>query len=369
MKGAHSKSIRSVSFCPRRLKLAAASFDGTVSIWSGSGTGKWNCSATLEGHENEVKSASWGIFMDEMAEEEQVFLATCGRDKTVWIWAMESGRDGDGAEEEEDFECLAVLQEHDQDVKCLAWHPTRPLFLTGSYDESVLAWGPLNPNLDDWISVGKVAKDLGGTIWSLAFSPDGNKVAMALSTGRLVLYTLPENWKSFGDWKRTDLQIFHETLVSGDTSDCGDGDCGDGEGCCGTKPSSSNSCCNNDDEKESEEEEEGGCCGGGSSSNKLKNSSSCCSSNKPRTSSHVTIPPPDLYNLSWNPTSTHLSLATSAHSIIIVDCDSSDKLEIVEMVEGAHGGEVNCLAWAPGEGNVLASVGDDGKLKLWRISI
>ena len=94
LRGAHSKSVRSLSFCPRRSKIAAASFDGTISIWSkftgdcNSGADKWRCSATLEGHENEVKSVGWSVFMSEEDEEEQVFLATCGRDKTVWIWAM-----------------------------------------------------------------------------------------------------------------------------------------------------------------------------------------------------------------------------------------------------------------------------------------
>lgn len=360
LKGAHTKTIRSISFCPRRMRLSAASFDGTVSIWTGSKSWngditKWTCSATLEGHENEVKSSGWGVFLNDQAEEDQVFLATCGRDKTVWIWAMEECDSDEEEKGEDDFECLAVLQEHEQDVKCLTWHPNRPLFLTGSYDESILAFGPINSSLDDWIAIGKVAKGLDATIWSLAFSPDGNKLAAALSNGQLILYTLPENWKSFDEWTSKTIQIFKPIPIENGSEI--PGDCGDGEGCCSSNKTEDYSCCKSSEVHESSEEEDSGCCGNNT------DSSCCSSSKKPRTASLVQIPPAELYNISWNSNSTLLTLACSDHSIKIVN----DQGGVVGNVEDAHGGEVNSVSWSPVDENVFASTGDDGKLKVWRI--
>ena len=73
--------------------MTSASFDGTVAIWDRK-SGQFECSATLEGHENEVKSANWS--------KSGNFIASCSRDKSVWIWDVD--------QDEEEFMCAAVLQ-------------------------------------------------------------------------------------------------------------------------------------------------------------------------------------------------------------------------------------------------------------------
>lgn len=163
--------------------LATGSFDASVGIWRreddyGNGGGEkglvdigqrdgeiddgeaeeeeeWKFAIVLDGHESEVKSVAWSAGGN--------LLATCSRDKSVWVWE-EVGED--------DYETVAVLQEHEGDVKCVAWHPEEELVASGSYDDEVRLW---REDVDDWGCCG-VLRGHGGTVWCVQW--EGVKVGV-----------------------------------------------------------------------------------------------------------------------------------------------------------------------------------------------
>lgn len=192
----HKRSVRTVSFKPPLGSsesefidlpaLASGSFDSTISVWGidepgelldneeelgaeederavkarkqretdllTSPNNEWNLMALIEGHENEVKAVAWNRSGN--------FLASCSRDKTIWIWETD-------AETLEEFECVSVLSDHEHDIKHIIWHPHINLLASSSYDDTIRLYKQDDDD-EDWSCVA-ILNGHEGTVWCSAF--------------------------------------------------------------------------------------------------------------------------------------------------------------------------------------------------------
>ncbi|KAH7922901.1 WD40 repeat-like protein [Leucogyrophana mollusca] len=160
----HTKTVRSLAWSPSGKTLATGSFDSNVGIWEREGghdgdeeAADWECMTLLEGHETECKSVAYS--------SSGTLLASCSRDKTVWVWEVHP---------DSDFECMGVLMEHTQDVKCVAWHPSEEILASASYDDTIKLY--IDDPSEDWFCFSTLTGHK-STVWALAWSPKGSYLA------------------------------------------------------------------------------------------------------------------------------------------------------------------------------------------------
>ncbi|PQE17213.1 WD repeat protein [Rutstroemia sp. NJR-2017a BVV2] len=200
LEGGHERSVRSAAWKPGvrqdgALTIATGSFDATMGIWrrkeeqktvvdddeleveiardgivqkkpqlmSGDEDGSsdegedWEFSVVLEGHDSEIKNVAFS--------PSGQWLASCSRDKSIWIWE-EIGEEG-----EDEFETVAVLQEHTADVKCVSWRKddgNGEVLASASYDDTIILWR--EDGEGEWGAVATI-EGHEGTVWSLEWEP------------------------------------------------------------------------------------------------------------------------------------------------------------------------------------------------------
>ncbi|CAJ2510694.1 Uu.00g063190.m01.CDS01 [Anthostomella pinea] len=183
----HERSVRSTTWKPNlpphKLCLVTGSFDSTAGLWrwddqdTGGGGAleveikdekdekDWELIVVLDGHDSEIKCVSFSPGGQ--------YLATCSRDKSVWIW-----EDVGANESDDEWETVAVLNEHDGDVKAVAWCPetnrsgrgrySNDVLASASYDNTVRIWREDGDG--EWVCVA-VLEGHDGTVWGLQWEP------------------------------------------------------------------------------------------------------------------------------------------------------------------------------------------------------
>jgi WD40 repeat protein len=203
LEGGHSRSVRSLAWKPTvkntgTLYIATGSFDSTMAIWKRQEASfaemeapkqehieqfddnedglefeiksrrvddedsekgdDWEFSIVLEGHDSEIKTVAYS--------PSGQWLASCSRDKSIWVWE-EIGDEG-----EDEFETVAVLQEHTADVKFVSWRVddgNGEVLASASYDDTIRFWR--GDDEGEWSCIA-VLEGHEGTVWSLDWEPE-----------------------------------------------------------------------------------------------------------------------------------------------------------------------------------------------------
>lgn len=228
--------------------------------------GEWSVVTTLEGHENEVKCCAWAA--------SGTVLATCGRDKTVWIW--ETGDTNAFGEDEDSFECVAVLTDHTQDVKHVAWHPSEQILASGGYDNLICLF---HNDGDEWASFATLSGHT-STVWDVAFSASGVLASASDDTTVRLWKLLPD-----GKWGCAAVLAGYHTRT--------------------------------------------------------------------------------VYSVAWSAAS--LLASAAGDNTIVVFAESEGVYGVHAASRPAHAQDVNAVAWCPSNPLLLASVSDDGSVRLWDV--
>ncbi|KHN97826.1 WD repeat protein [Metarhizium album ARSEF 1941] len=256
--GGHTRSVRSVAWKPglpsHNLCLVSGSFDATAGLWRWEGdataaasngaapdgneveitaSGRkvrsqdgeessrvddrdWEFTLVLEGHDSEIKGCAFA--------PSGAYLATCSRDKSVWIW-----EDIGASETDDEWETIAVLNEHEGDVKAVAWCPDVPgrnsrrqyssdVLASASYDNTVRIWREDGDG--EWVCVA-VLEGHQGTVWGVEWEPrpkDGRfpRLLSCSADGTVRLWTLEEepdeDNDGFGTGSRSSLGGIPNTM-------------------------------------------------------------------------------------------------------------------------------------------------------------
>ncbi|KAG8691155.1 pre-mRNA cleavage and polyadenylation factor (CPF) complex subunit [Ceratobasidium sp. 395] len=146
---AHETAIRALTFSHSGAYLISADQSGVIKYYQPN----MNNLVTWQAHREAVRGVSF-------APGDSRF-ASCGDDASVRVWAFEEMREE---------RCITG---HGWDVKCIEWHPTRGLLVSGSKDNLVKFWDPRTGQNLSTLHQHK------NTIQAIKWNPNGNLVATA----------------------------------------------------------------------------------------------------------------------------------------------------------------------------------------------
>ncbi len=176
--GHHDESVASIAFNWNGTILASGSDDKTIKLWNTENKSETKPIAILGKHAKAIRSVAFSP-----DQENGYLLASGSKDRRIILWDIH------------DNSCLAVLTDHIDVVRSVAFNPKNSQMLaSGSEDNKVIIWDL--SNLEKIVEIKSLTEHQNGVL-SVAFSSDGKWLASGSVDQTIQLWKLdpskPEN--------------------------------------------------------------------------------------------------------------------------------------------------------------------------------
>lgn len=332
----HTDRVWHAAWNPQGNVLATCSSDLTIRLWGKEGnaeesTETWVCKTILtEGHTRTVRQVAWSPCGN--------YLASTSFDATTCVW----GRGKDGGV----MECLAQLEGHENEVKGVSWSRGGNLLATCGRDKSVWVWEVTEDEDFECAAVlSSHTQDVKAVVWH------PNKDLLVSCSYDNSIKMFKEDPGSMDDWICCQTLDSHSSTVWDiDFDQSGDRlvSVGDDRALKVWQVYEAG----NEENVQSASGDEG-------------EAWKCVST--------ISLGDRPIYSVSWCPTTGLLATAAGDNAVRILEESASvhdprnaPSFDIIDVQAGAHDEDVNAVIWNPKKEGLLASVADDGVVKLWQ---
>jgi WD40 repeat protein len=169
---AHSRAAVEGLFSPDGQFIVSSSQDLTVRIWAAVHPDDWQCIKVLQGHQNSV----WSIALNSTG----TILISSDHDGVLKFWDVES------------WQCIKTISSIPKACRTIAFYPETDLLVSGGEDSQIRVWN---------FETAKCLKTIpahNAAIWNIKFNPQNNLLASCGMDGELKLWEMNNNY-TLGD--------------------------------------------------------------------------------------------------------------------------------------------------------------------------